>query len=111
MDDKDTGIFIIHLFYVKGTFFRPSKMPLSAMVATAVFPTAMMAAVMPFSLMVMVAALDVRVIAQAPIQQGMHSIIRAAAYPAIELYSGFGQRILCAKPDASADERIHTRTL
>ena len=81
------------------------------MVAAAVFPAAMMAAVMPFAFMAMVAALDVRVTAQAPVQQGAHSVVCAAAYPAVELYSGFGQRILRAKPDAPADERIHARSL
>lgn len=69
----------------------------------------MFAALVPFSMVAMMAAMHVRIISEVSGQQSVHSIIGAASYTSIEGDSGFCQRILCAGANASTNQRVNVQ--
>ena len=62
---------------------------------------------MPFPVVFIVAALDIRVICQRTGQEGLHRCICAALHAAEQADICFRQRSLRTTADAAADQRIH----
>lgn len=77
--------------------------PSIACAAMLLFPTGMLAAGV---LMLMMAAVYVRVIAQIPCKKCLHRFVRISRNTAVQLDSGRRQRHLCAAANAAADQGI-----
>ena len=54
-------------------------------------------------LMIMMVAMDIRIITEFSFQQGVYRFVRAAGHPAVELNSRLSQSSLGASADSAAD--------
>ena len=90
----------------KCVFFPESKVrgSVAAVMTASVFAAGVAALAV---LMVVVAAMNVGVIAEVAREQRVDRLIRFAADAAVELNARFRQRHLSAAADAAADQRVH----
>lgn len=86
-------------------FFRSGHRLTVAMFTTVV--VAMRGAVVPFPVMLMVAALDIRVILQRTGQERLYRCVCISLHAAEQTDIRFCQRHLCTAADTAADQRIH----